>query len=167
MSLLEFIKENENARLIFGQKEIEIIKKQLNNVNLKPSEKTRLSRDIRKKLEVIKKLSEFESEFELKKGADIKFMIKEAKDIILQSNFAPKIKRIFLFGSAAKNDMSFRSDIDIGVEFNEINLKEATQFRVYVSGKVSDRVDIQVLNILPAKIKETIINNNKVLYTHE
>ena len=63
--------------------------------------------------------------------------------------------------------MSFRSDIDIGVEFNEINLKEATQFRVYVSGKVSDRVDIQVLNILPAKIKETIINNNKVLYTHE
>ena len=49
MSLLKTLKEEKNARKIFGKKEIEIIEKQLNGIKLSPSEQTRLSRDIRKK----------------------------------------------------------------------------------------------------------------------
>ena len=53
MSLLKFLKENENVRKVFGKRELKIIEKQLLGVNLTQSEKNRLSRDIRKKFEFV------------------------------------------------------------------------------------------------------------------
>jgi hypothetical protein len=58
MGLLELLKKSENARKIFGKRELKIIEKQMLGVNLTQSEKNRLSRDIRKKLEFIKEISE-------------------------------------------------------------------------------------------------------------
>ena len=52
--LLNFLKSNENARKIFGERELKIIEKQLLGVNLTQSEKNRLSRDIRLKFNFIK-----------------------------------------------------------------------------------------------------------------
>ena len=54
MSLINIIKTNKDIRKIFGKKELVIIEKQLLGVSLTQSEKNRLSRDIRKKFEVIK-----------------------------------------------------------------------------------------------------------------
>ena len=54
MSLIQFLKKENNARKIFGKRELKIIEKQLFGLNLTQSEKNRLSRDIRKKLEFIK-----------------------------------------------------------------------------------------------------------------
>ena len=55
-------------------------------------------------------------------------------------------------------------DIDIVVLFDKINLQEATKFRARVSGRVADKIDIQVFNVLPKKIKNSILKNYKILY---
>jgi len=167
MNLLQFLKSNKESRKIFGERELKIVEKQLNGISLTQSEKNRLSRDIRKKFEFIKNASRFQDEFEIKKFQITKNLIEEAKEEILNHHLRNKIKRIFLFGSVVKNEVSIRSDIDIAVEFSEITLKEATKFRAEISGRVSDKIDIQVFNILPENLKSSILNNHRVLYLHE
>ena len=152
---------------MFGEREIKIIEKQLLGVNLTQSEKNRLSRDIRAKLEFIEKAANFSEDFKLKKGAIIKKIISETKEIILNDQLNKQIEKIILFGSAIENKLTFKSDIDIAVEFEEINLKESTLFRKRISGKVNERVDIQVYNTLPGKIKKEIDKKGKILYSKE
>lgn len=164
MDLSGFLKEDKDARRIFGQRELKIIEKQLFGIKLTQSEKNRLSRDIRKKFEFIKRVARFENDFELKKGAEIKKTIEDSKEEIIASKYFPRIKRIILFGSAVENEMTFRSDIDIAVEFDSITQKEATEFRIFVSGRVSNKVDVQVYNVLPKKIKKEIDSKGRVLY---
>ena len=53
VGLISIIKD-EKIRTLFGKRELEIIEKQLLGIKLSNSEKTRLSRDIRKKFEAIK-----------------------------------------------------------------------------------------------------------------
>ena len=74
MTLLKTLAQPE-IRKLFGKRELVIIRKQLFGVPLKGSEKTRLSRDIRKKFEAIALLIPSIKEFELKKGAEIKRLI--------------------------------------------------------------------------------------------
>ena len=50
------------------------------------------------------------------------------------------------------------------MEFQEIDQKEATQFRIRISGKSNDKIDIQVYNILPSKLREEIDKKGRVLY---
>lgn len=161
-TLLNLIKKNTDLRRIFGVRELKIIEKQLLGINLTQSEKNRLSRDIRKKLEAIKELSKYEEEFSLKKGSEITRLVRDMKEDILESEYFPKIKKIFLFGSSVSNERTFRSDIDIAVEFDKITDKEAFRFRVKFSG--NKKMDVQVFNTLPEKIKKSILKNHKVLY---
>jgi len=163
MSLLRFLRESRDARKVFGRRELRIIEKQLLGVNLTQSERNRLSRDIRRKFEFIGKASIFEEEFRLIKGTEIKKKIEEAKEVILDDISFKKIKRIILYGSAIENELSLKSDIDIAVEFGKISLREATLFRKRISGKVNERIDIQVYNYLPAKIRKEIIKG-RVMY---
>lgn len=164
MNLIQFLKKNENTRKIFGQRELKIIEKQLNGINLTQSEKNRLSRDIRKKFQFMGEISKFKDEFELKKAKIVKDVINEAKEEILEHPLRNKIKKILLFGSVVKNEISIRSDIDIAVEFDKISSREAISFRKRISGKVSNRLDIQVYNHLPAKIKKEINKSHRILY---
>jgi len=163
MSLLKDITRPE-IRKLFGKKEVEIIEKQLLGIALKPSENTRLSRDIKKKFEAIKILSENKNEFNLKKGARINELIEEAKEVILEDKHLSKIRRIWLFGSTAENQRSFRSDIDLAVEFSKISQEEASDFRVKVLGRVNNLLDIQVFNFLPEKIKKEVSEKGKIIY---
>lgn len=167
MNLLKFIEENQNLRKIFGKRELKIIEKQLKGVSLTQSEKNRLSRDIRKKFKTIRELIPYENEFDLKKGAENKKQINEIKEVILNSEYSKRIKRIFLFGSAVENQLTLLSDIDIAVEFDKIDNKEALKFRLKIAGNVSERVDIQVYNTLPKKIKKEIDTKGKVIYKRE
>jgi predicted nucleotidyltransferase len=164
MTLLNILKINPEIRKLFGRRELIIIEKQLLGVPLTDSERTRLSRDIRKKFEAIAKLSPYKDEFDLKKAANIKDIIQESIEIILESKFAHKIKKIVLFGSAAENTLTLSSDIDLAVEFIKTDNKEATQFRIEVIGKTNKRVDVQVFNVLPDKIKKEIKEKGKVVY---
>jgi len=164
MGLIELLKKDKNARKIFGERELKIIEKQLFGIKLTQSEKNRLSRDIRKKFEAIEVFSKFENEFKLKKGADIKKIVEDAKEFIITSKYFSRIKKIYLFGSAISNELTFRSDIDVAVEFDSISPREATEFRIYVSGRVSDRIDVQVYNVLPEKIKKEIDLKGRVIY---
>ncbi len=166
MNIINFLKSNKNTRKIFGKRELKIIEKQLYGINLTQSEKNRLSRDIRKKFEFIKEISNFSGEYDLKKSALIKKIIQETKEIILQDRDSKRIDKIILFGSTVENKLTFRSDIDIAVLFNKINKKEATLFRTRISGRVSDKIDIQVFNFLPDKIKNEI-KKGKVIYQNE
>ena len=164
MSLLHELKENENLRKIFGERELKIIEKQLLGISLTQSEKNRLSRDIRKKLEAIRDLIVFKKEFRLKKGEYIREIIEETKKEILNHELFPRIKEIILFGSYAENDPTFRSDIDIAVKFDNISVAEATKFRINVLGGVSDKVDVQVYNVLPEKVRKEIDKYGKIIY---
>jgi len=131
---------------------------------LTQSEKNRLSRDIRKKFEFIKEVIRFSKDFELKKGSIIKEYIEEAKEFILNDILYKKIKRIILYGSVVGNKLSFKSDIDLAVEFYDISLNEATMFRKRISGKVNQKVDIQVYNYFSNKVKMEIQSRGKILY---
>ncbi len=167
MSLLDFLKANKNARRIFGEKEIEIIERQLLGINLTQSEKNRLSRDIRRKLGFIKEIARFSEEFDLKKGAEIKEIVNDTVEEILNDKLRKRIKEIWLFGSAVKKQQTFRSDIDIAVLFEDISKKEAFDFRLRILREANSRVDIRVLNFLSGKVKEDILKNHKVLYKNE
>ena len=164
MPLLRAIKENDEIRTLFGKREIEIIEKQLLGVNLTPSEKTRLSRDIRKKFKAIKMLAQFQNEFELKQGAEIRKIIEETKQIILNTEYFSKIKRIIIFGSSINKSRTLLSDIDIAVEFSKIENIEASKFRLRIISLASKNIDIQVYNFLPDKIKKQIDKNGKTIY---
>src|SRR3989344_9549424 len=121
MSIIDVLNKKNNLRKIFGERELVIIKKQLLGVKLSPSEKTRLSRDIKRKLNAVKEISRFSSDFELKKGSEIKKIIEETKDIILENKMFSQIKRIFLFGSVVENKLTLNSDIDIAVELSNVS----------------------------------------------
>lgn len=164
MGILEFLEKNGNTRKIFGERELKIIEKQMLGIKLTQSEKNRLSRDIRKKLEFIREMSRYDFDFDLKKGSAVKERIERAREIILNDNLKKKITKILLFGSSVKNERTFRSDIDIAVEFDEINDKEAARFRIRILGNFDKKMDIQVFNTLPDKIKNSIMKNHKVLY---
>ena len=58
-------------------------------------------------------------------------------------------------------------DIDIAVEFIRISKNEAFDFRRNVMSQLPDKVDIQVFNLLPNKIKKSILKNHRVLYRNE
>ena len=167
MELKTFLKENNLARKIFGKRELVIIQKQISGIKLTQSEKNRLSRDIRPKFKFIEDVSKFKEEFGLKKGAENKRMIERALDCIINDKLHSRIKKVWLFGSMAENKMTHRSDIDIAVLFNKINKKEAIEFRIRVLGEVSDKMDVQVFNILPEKIKKEILKKGKTLYKNE
>jgi len=164
MTLLKFIRTSGNARKIFGAREIKIIEKQLMGAALTQSEKNRLSRDIRVKLNFISKAARFENEFKLKKGAEVKRIIADTTDIIRSDKDSKKIKKIFLYGSANDNSRTLRSDIDIAVDL-KADKREATIFRKRISGKTHNLVDIQVLGTLPEKIKKEILSSGKILYS--
>ncbi len=164
MDLLKTLKKPE-MRKIFGKRELVIIEKQLWGMKLKPSEKTRLSRDIRKKFEAVKELIQFANNFNLKHGVAIKEVVQEAKEAIVETEHFPRIKRIYLFGSAAEKTHIFKSDIDIAVEFDNISLKEATSFRIKT--RVPERIDLQVYNVLPDKIKKEINEKGKIIYERQ
>ena len=167
MSLLRFLNSSKNARKIFGKRELKIIEKQLLGVNLTQSEKNRLSRDIRQKLEFIKEASRFSEEFKLKKGSEIKKMVEETKEAILNDILFRKIKEILLFGSIIENKFTFKSDVDIAVKFDKITIKESALFKKRISGEVNQKVDVQVYNHLPSKIKKEINNKGKIIYKNE
>jgi predicted nucleotidyltransferase len=69
-----------------------------------------------------------------------------------------------LFGSAIENELNYRSDIDIAVIFSEITKEEAEEFRIKTMGRLSSKIDIQVYNTLPDKIKKQIDKNARTLY---
>lgn len=163
MKLLTFLKNNELSRKVFGKRELKIIEKQLQGISLTQSEKNRLSRDIRPKFRFIKKCARFKEEFKLKKGDINKKLIEEAKEVILEDKLASRIDQILLFGSILENKLTIRSDIDIAVKFKKINLREATLFRVRILGRVNKKLDVQVFNILPEKIKKEIRKKHRVL----
>ena len=71
---------------------------------------------------------------------------------------------VFLFGSIVLGKMTFRSDIEIGVEFDKVSLQEATLFRKRILGNINSKVDVQVYNVLPEKIKKEINKKGMILY---
>jgi len=164
LTLKNFLKNNKEARKLFGEKEIKIIIKQLDGITLTQSEKNRLSRDIRPKLKIIKELSEFKDEFELKKDQDTKKLIDKAVDLILKDKLKNNIQAIFLFGSHSEGIVTPRSDIDICVVFDSIDRKEAINFRIRILGYFDLKMDIQVFNTLPQKVKREIARNHKIIY---
>src|SRR3989344_1219151 len=164
ITMKQLFKERK-ARKIFGKKEVEIILKQLKNMPVTQPEKNRLSRDIRPKLEFIRELSQFKDEFRLEKNQSNKKLMESAVAEILNDELKDRIHAVLLFGSFADNTSTPHSDIDLCVVFDkDITAREATLFRMRVLGRVPEKVDVQVFNALPQKIKVEIAKNHRVLF---
>ncbi len=164
MEFANFLIEEKNLRKIFGEKEILIIRKQIHGIKLTPSEQTRLSRDIRKKFEIVGSLINFENEFDLKKGSLIKAIVEESKEIILKNVLFSNLDKIILYGSVVQNKVNFSSDIDIALVLKNVSQREASKMRVFLLGKLNERVDLQIYNFLDEKIKKEIDKFGKVIY---
>ena len=167
MEFKVFIEKNPLARKVFGKREIVIIRKQVAGIRLTQSEKNRLSRDIRPKLKFIAEASKFKDEFELKKGAENKQIIARVLEVIRKDRDFSKIKEIWLFGSMVSNEMTIRSDVDVCVLFDRIGKSGATKFRLRILGWFSDKADVQVFNVLPKKVRESILKSHRVLYRRD
>lgn len=164
MEFKVFIEKNPLSRKIFGKREIIIIRKQINGINLTQSEKNRLSRDIRPKLKFIAEVSKFKDEFGLKKGSENKKIVEKVLDTIRKDRDFEKIREIWLFGSMLTGKMTIRSDVDVCVLFDKISKKKADDFRIRILGWFDEKADVQVFNVLPKKIRESILKSHKVLY---
>ncbi len=166
MSLKNILSEDANARRLFGKKELEIMLKQLGGLLLKQSERNRLSRDIRPKLEFIREIAKFQDEFRLEKNQENKRIIEKMVSTILKDELGKDAKAILLFGSFADKSFTKRSDIDVCAVFRkDISPMEATKFRIRVSGQLPEKADIQVFDVLPQKVKREIARNHRVLYS--
>lgn len=164
LRLSKFLKNNENARKIFGKKELDIILKQIHGIYLTQSERNRLSRDIRPKLKFIKEINKYEDEFNLKKDSNSIKIINKAVKLILKDSMKDNVVAVILFGSHYRGVVTWRSDIDICVVFDKITPDDSMNFRLRILRDLPDKVDIQVFNILPQKIKRDIVRNYKILY---
>lgn len=166
MSIINFIhKKKKELRTLFGEKELQIIERQIIGAPLMKSERTRLSRDIRPKLRIIQELAKFEDEFDLKKGAETKKEIEKSVEAIKFSKYFPFIEKIILFGSIRDNRLRLDSDIDIAVVLKKEKIKEAHNCRINLLGRVdADKVDIQIYNSLPLKLKKEIDEKGKILF---
>jgi predicted nucleotidyltransferase len=165
MGLLKLVRHEKEMRRLFGQQELRIIEKQLLGVNLKPSERTRLSRDIRPKFDIITRLSKFEKEFPLKKSQEIKYLLEKAMEEILIPKHKKDIEKIWVFGSYVQNKMRLNSDVDIAIKLKDISKKEATKLRIKLQAKLPEKIQIQIFNILPEKLKEEILKEGRVIYS--
>ena len=97
----------------------------------------------------------------MKKGALPTYIVKKTKKKILNSVYIKRIKKIVWFGSFVSGKVTFNSDIDLSVEFDEISLKDSLKFRAFASD--SEMMDVLVYNHLPAKIKKGV-DNGRVIY---
>ncbi|NOZ81037.1 MAG: nucleotidyltransferase domain-containing protein [DPANN group archaeon] len=160
-----FITTKDVVRRIFGKKEIDIMRRQLEGLPLSQSEQNRISRDIKPKLRAIKGLSAFSDEFGLGKDQDNRRLIKRAVEEILRDELQGRIQAILLFGSFADKSRTRRSDIDICVVFKKaLSLAEMTKFRIRMGGKLPEKIDVQVFRALPQRIRRSIARNHRVLY---
>jgi len=167
LKLETFLETETDTRRIFGKREIEIIKKQLNGYPLTQSERNRISRDIKPKLEIIRKLEPFVREFSLKKNQNNTELIKEAKEVVMADPMHNHIKAMLVFGSLIDGTFHQQSDIDIGILFDNCNPKDATLFRKRVMAEISNKMDIQIINSLPKEIRKSIVNKNRVIFRQE
>lgn len=167
MTLYELIKNDPLSLKVFTKAELEIIKKQLLGINLSQSEKNRLSRDIRPKFKFIKRCSVFKEEFEIKKGNEIFKQIEILKNNILLDKIGNYVKKIYLFGSFIQKNMSNKSDIDIAIEFQDIDIKEISQFKKRILIEKHEIFDISIFNNLPDEIKNEVKNNGKIIYENK
>ncbi|MEK6856188.1 MAG: hypothetical protein AABX66_03465, partial [Nanoarchaeota archaeon] len=63
-----------------------------------------------------------------------------------------------------ENRLRLGSDIDIAVEFDRIDCKEAFEFEIELKGKINNNVDIKVYNTLPDEVKNEIDKRGKVIF---
>ena len=164
-SFKNFLINDSGARKVFGEKEIGIMLNQIEGKTLSQSEKNRLSRDIRPKLKFIGECSAFVEFFRLEKNIANKLIIDDSTRKILNDSLSAKISSILLFGSFADGTFNKNSDIDIAVVFEEgVPYKEASLFRKRLMADLNGKVDLQVFEQMPLKIKKGIAKNHKILF---
>ncbi|MEQ9715519.1 MAG: nucleotidyltransferase family protein [Candidatus Asgardarchaeum sp.] len=70
-----------------------------------------------------------------------------------------KVKRIGVFGSFARNEQTFESDIDILVEFEKpIGLFKFIELEWYLSEKLGRKVDLVTHNALKPLIRDKVLS---------
>ena len=70
-----------------------------------------------------------------------------------------KVKRIGVFGSFARNEQTFESDIDILVEFEKpIGLFKFIELEGYLSEKLGRKVDLVTHNALKPLIRDKVLS---------
>lgn len=69
-----------------------------------------------------------------------------------------------IYGSYASNNLTPRSDIDIGIITREKDEKKNRKIWHNILGQAPEKYDIRVFELMPLNIKISIINNFKVVW---
>ena len=164
MSLELFLERNALARRLFGEREIDIAVRQMKGLPLTASERVRLSRDIRPKLELVRELAAFGDEFALKKNKANETAWKRAVDEIRRDAVGREAVAVLLFGSQVTGEKTRRSDVDIAVVFGRApDRKTVFGFESRLNGAV-EGVHVSVFEALPPRVKAEIARNHRVLF---
>ena len=89
---------------------------------------------------------------------DIEAILQEYKPILKEQY---KVKKIGIFGSFARGEMSENSDIDILVEFYEPIGWEFIDLKEFLEEKLAKKVDLVTNRALKPQLKETILQEVK------
>ncbi|MBU1270004.1 MAG: nucleotidyltransferase domain-containing protein [Nanoarchaeota archaeon] len=164
----KFIKQNREELLhLFTEKELEIILKQVKGVKMSQADLNRLSREIRPKFAIIRRINLVDEQFfPLKKGCEIEFKIRELIKTILSSKYEEQISRIIVFGSYADRTNKSDSDIDIAVSLPKLNKKQATEFLLWANTIKDEELDISIYELLDKKFRQEA-DNGRVLYENK
>ncbi len=75
-----------------------------------------------------------------------------------------KEHEVVLFGSWCGGVFTPRSDIDVAVLSRKRDREENKQFWLSLLGKVPDRYDVRVFELMPLKIQADIVHNHVVVF---
>ena len=98
-------------------------------------------------------------------GPSKKKIIKSTVELVKKIG-GEKVRFIALYGSTAVGRYSDLSDIDIAV-FYDGNKDERFKFRMKISGRVKDDIDIHTFQDLPVYIRKEIISSVKLIFYKE
>ncbi len=75
-----------------------------------------------------------------------------------------KNNKVIIYGSYASSNFTSRSDIDIAILTMKSNPTENKKIWESALGKVPDRFDLKVFELLPLEVKASIIQNHIVIF---
>lgn len=93
-------------------------------------------------------------------------MVESLTTILPPFSAFPKIKRVILFGSRAREDHEERSDIDLAIDAPDMDILSWTDFCAYMEEHSNTllRLDLIWLQEAKKRLKENIEKNGVILY---
>ncbi len=76
-----------------------------------------------------------------------------------------EIHSVLIFGSHARGDITSRSDVDVCLVMPNCDNRRRREIAELAAGKLGERFDVKVFELMPLFLKITVINNHIIIFT--